>query len=136
MSMMLKVMSPTLRNLPPELAPYEDEREYGIYSDVVDCHFRYYDETTQRTSDAPYGEAFIRLRRIMPARAPDGMAPQPTSVPPDFEAHEYQTAVQLWAEAFLMNEQGRTIGIFRPKRPKATGAGENYKSQMLGTSGP
>jgi len=96
--MFLKVLD--VRNGPH----MENFAPYSIYADIVSCHFRHYSAREQGTSDSPWGEAHVWMREPIKTAEVLGYC-------------EVEKYIVLDGDAFLMNEQGRTISKFtRPQR--------------------
>lgn len=72
----------------------QSDATHSLFSDVTECHFRRYSKVEQ-TGDGPiFGEASVERK-------------SPTNSAVTF------SAIQLTGDAFLMNDQGRTISKFR-----------------------
>lgn len=99
MAMFLKIMHHALT--PAEVVANAcEEPPYSIYADVVSCHFRRYTKQPDDQSPAGWGEAHVWLREPV----------KTAEVPGYCEVEKY---IELTGDAFLMNEQGRTISSFK-----------------------
>lgn len=71
----------------------QSDATHSIYSDVTDCSFRRFSPPEGIGNDRVFGSAHIRRRQ---------------AAGPETELH-----ISLTGDAFLMNDQGRTISKFR-----------------------
>lgn len=98
MAMFLKVMHDGADEF---LAEADSDATYSLYGDVVECHFkRFPPEGDPSHISSIKAEAFIRVRE-----------PVKTANVPGFV--EVERHIVLDGDAFLMNEQGRTISKFK-----------------------
>ncbi len=85
------------------LANATSEATYSLYSDVVSCHFLRYKTPTpppEGATQITFGMATIYCREPIKTADMPGYA-------------EVQKNVELTGDAFLMNDQGRTISKFQ-----------------------
>lgn len=82
------------------LATADSDATYSIYADVTSCHFNRFKPDASGSFGGAQAEAHIWCREPVKTAEVPGYA--------EIEKH-----IILTGDAFLMNEQGRTISIFK-----------------------
>lgn len=97
------------------LATADSDAAYSIYDDVVSCHFKRYPQVTEGT----FGEAKIWVREPIKTATVAGYC-------------EIKKNIVLTGDAFVMNEQGRTISKFLARGALGPKVGTTPKPKSWG----
>jgi hypothetical protein len=89
------------------LATADSDATYSVYADVVSCDFKRY--PADPAKGEPMAEARLRIREPVKSASVEGFV-------------EVEKCIILAGDAFLMNDQGRTISKFKLRGYRA-GAG-------------